>query len=79
MLNVCRQHLATPLVGMDPIVPEEGGVISKKVRIVNKVHITGGAFKVQPGLQTENAAELLNSATECGDWAGDKNRLSSVL
>ncbi len=65
MLNVCRQHSATSPVGMNPIVPEEHGVVPKQVKIVDEIHFVGGACRARQGMQTKNAAESLRSVAEC--------------
>ena len=79
MLNISGQHLATPLIEMNPLSSEEGSTTPERVKIINKIHVVRSACGLEPGVQAENATKTISSATKCGNWARDKNRHYTVF
>lgn len=56
-------------VGMNPDSFEEHITILEQVQIVNKINVLRAACKFEPGVQADNAAKMLDSASKRGNGA----------
>lgn len=47
--------------------------VPEQIKVVYEGYVVGSAGGLEPGVETEETAKTLRSATESGSWTADKN------